>query len=354
MPCHNPAHGRLPNVTGLTWGIPVNISELYAHLSAHARTAKACSALQLYCDNSIGGPAYIKTLPPELILEIIDVLVKNEREVIYSEIEKLRRCFEDECGFHDHFNEGEFHAMCQEAFEVVTEETPDLLSCRRSSPELDSDSDDGDRPTKSELHCEIEEYLKHHHMDVCGCRIKPELVHEITKYLEDYVDEKCGDWGDNFEAKMVRFAKACSTRTSDIGKLLRNHYKLGVHIAKYTIPRPFRVLTNSKTPIAFLALPRDWLQTLSNVDASMASLPEEARKRFEEAMKALRLQPYVHPTLVQTSLCQRFPGWTSIALEAQELVRNETEDLTRSSWPKLMNLVRNENVNVLPCCDCEG
>lgn len=90
---------------GMAWGVPVQITELGAHLQAYVEMQPTIAAIRL-CNRLGQGPAaYITKLPVELVYMVEEMLMHDVRRRAECTWEESFECFEDRCRPIDHLQQ---------------------------------------------------------------------------------------------------------------------------------------------------------------------------------------------------------------------------------------------------------
>lgn len=113
-----------------------------------------------------------------------------------------------------------------------------------------------------------------------------------------------------------------------------------------------------RTHVCYLSLPSGWQNQLpasktyktmlAVIDPVTLTLPEAAKKKFNTAIRALQLGPYVHPVQVTYHHNEEFfkdkfgvPCIHQVERDdVKKLLLGAAEEYAASEWPKMINLVR--------------
>ncbi|KAI7215306.1 hypothetical protein KC333_g5531 [Hortaea werneckii] len=91
----------------IAWAVPVQVEVLGAHLEAYVNLQPTINTLRLCHRFGKGDQAAITKLPVELLSEVEDILMAEERRKTREEWETDFRCFQLHCEPYEHFDAGE-------------------------------------------------------------------------------------------------------------------------------------------------------------------------------------------------------------------------------------------------------
>lgn len=289
----------------LAWVIPVAIETLGAHLSAYTKLQPAFVALRLCHRFGDGDKATVARLPRQLVTEIEEIMMQQEREEIRNEWETDLLCYKDGCRPTDHLNEAE----CVELMKVVTyDETLDMDAVAK----LDNFDEDED---------EDEDWLNDKLTDERGCQYSCKASH-----WEQTHEERARRWCDRVPYPpfwdpgfFIKFAN-----------LLQSHFRLEIWISTVRDLDPHASGESIRGVQAFLALPSSRETKVSSLldvkwsprhgviiskaepkeggAGTAVMMPEmlslQSQARFKRAMKVLDLEPCEHQKPIRPELMQ--------------------------------------------------
>lgn len=103
----------------LAWAVPVDIEVVGAHVDAYAKLQTTIAALRL-CHRFGKTDAPISRLPVELLSNIEDLLVEEEREKERTQWHRDYQCFRQECSQRDHYTEEELDEIRMEMTSICS------------------------------------------------------------------------------------------------------------------------------------------------------------------------------------------------------------------------------------------
>lgn len=107
-----------------TWAVPVKVERLGAHLEAYANLQPTLTMLRLCNQFGRGDEAAITRLPVELVKNVEDHLMSEERKKTRKEWTADLRCFENTCEPRDHLSPGYLEALKESIQEFEGELSP--------------------------------------------------------------------------------------------------------------------------------------------------------------------------------------------------------------------------------------
>ncbi|KAI6903994.1 hypothetical protein KC318_g14075 [Hortaea werneckii] len=103
----------------VAWAVPVEVEVLGAHLEAYVNLQPTINALRMCHRFGKGEDVAITRLPVELLSEVENVLIEEERRKTREEWETDFQCFQLHCELRDHFDTDELQEQRRELDEEV-------------------------------------------------------------------------------------------------------------------------------------------------------------------------------------------------------------------------------------------
>ncbi|KAI7233088.1 hypothetical protein KC330_g5548 [Hortaea werneckii] len=299
----------------VAWAVPVEVEVLGAHLEAYVNLQPTINALRMCHRFGKGEDVAITRLPVELLSEVENILMEEERRKRREEWETDFRCFQLYCELRDHFDPDELQEQRRELDEEVR------LDC------------DGESNSDSEYDEWVEGALREH-MDM-----NVSVIHW----------ERQGRWCERVGAPLVLTGNFFSKQAD----LFLQHFGLSIWISHVCVDGldeldqyylQDELGSGAETTVAYLKLPgqqqrfsRQW-QFSADVNGDedgsengccirlqeAKALTESETRRFKRATDILGLQPKVHES-------QR-AAWDN--------GKNETDEGLVDSKPNLTVLLR--------------
>ncbi|GAB1733579.1 hypothetical protein NU195Hw_g1766t1 [Hortaea werneckii] len=98
----------------VAWAVPVEVEVLGAHLEAYVNLQPTINTLRMCNRFGKGDQAAITKLPVELLNEVEDILMEEERRKTRKEWEADFRCFQLHCESRDHYSPCELEDLTRE------------------------------------------------------------------------------------------------------------------------------------------------------------------------------------------------------------------------------------------------
>ncbi|KAI6868842.1 hypothetical protein KC338_g3800 [Hortaea werneckii] len=129
----------------VAWAVPVEVEVLGAHLEAYVKLQPTINTLRMCHRFGKGDQAAITRLPVELLSEVEDLLMQEERRKTREEWETDFRCFQLQCDIRDHCDPSELEER-RRIHCVELEEMRQRLyrEVRQGCDECESDASDDD------------------------------------------------------------------------------------------------------------------------------------------------------------------------------------------------------------------
>ncbi|KAI7176989.1 hypothetical protein KC316_g17833 [Hortaea werneckii] len=298
----------------IAWAVPVQVEVLGAHLEAYVNLQPTINTLRMCHRFGKGDDVAITRLPVELLSEVEDILMAEERRKTRGEWEADFRCFQLHCDIRDHFDPDELQTQRRE---LNDEARLDCVGESNSDTKRDQWVKKALREFMNENYCEIHWERQERWCERVGA---PTVV------------------TGNFFSKQA--------------DLFVQHFGLSIWISHVCVDGPGEHYSSdglepgAETTVAYLKLPsqqqrfsRRWQFIDEDVDGDQRedsetaccirlkeakALTESEIRRFKRAMDILSLQLSVHES--------QLAAWNN--------GRNEDEEVLMDCKPQLTVLLR--------------